>query len=175
MKLLLTLKEHDIDASAVHVDPTNLSLRQAARAVVINSQGEVALLKANRHSYHKLPGGGVEDGEDMQQALHRELLEEIGCRANIITEVGKIIEYRDKWDLRQTSNCYLAKQLGQQQPPAFTAEELNDGFEVVWAPSIDDAIALLEQDEPKNYDGRFIKQRDLTFLKAAKRVISKAG
>jgi ADP-ribose pyrophosphatase YjhB (NUDIX family) len=173
MKLLLTLKEQDIDPSAASVNPTDFSHRRAARAVVSNDQGEIGLLKVGNHNYHKLPGGGVEAGEDMQKALRRELLEEIGYEATVTAEVGEIVEYRDKWSLKQTSNCYLAKQIGQQQPPAFTEKELDDGFEIVWAPSIDGAIVLLEQDEPANYDGQFIKRRDLAFLEAAKLLVDR--
>jgi ADP-ribose pyrophosphatase YjhB (NUDIX family) len=51
-----------------------------ARAVVIDGQGRIFLIK---HSYVEgwhLPGGGVETGETIQQALARELAEEGNIR-----------------------------------------------------------------------------------------------
>lgn len=172
MKHLLTIHESDIYSEKENLDPNGFKVRRAARAVVLNQQGNVALLKANAYSYHKLPGGGVEPGEDMKVALQRELLEEIGCQADITSEIGEIIEYRDKWKLRQVSHCYLAKQVGKSQPPTFTKSELDDGFEVVWTDNIQTAITLLEQDKPENYDGMFIQRRDTTLLKAAQQLLT---
>ena len=171
MNHLLTIHESDIYPEEKDSNPEDFNLRHAARAIVLNTKGEVALLKVNTYGYHKLPGGGVESGEDMELALERELLEEIGCRAEVIGEVGEIIEYRDKWSLKQISHCYLAKQIGVSQSPSFTQSEIDEGFEIVWANTIDTAIDLLEQDQPQNYDGLFIQRRDTQLLKAARRLV----
>ena len=107
----------------------------------------------------------------LELALERELLEEIGCHADVTREIGEIIEFRDKWQMKQISHCYLANQAGKQQASQFTQSEIEEGFEVVWASNLSAAIKLLEQDQPQNYDGLFIQRRDITFLKAAKELI----
>jgi 8-oxo-dGTP pyrophosphatase MutT (NUDIX family) len=78
-----------------------------ARAVLLDSNGQVHLLFVSKHGYHKLPGGGLEEGEDAAQALERELMEEVGCKAEVITELGTIEECREYPDggLRQISYC----------------------------------------------------------------------
>jgi 8-oxo-dGTP pyrophosphatase MutT (NUDIX family) len=167
MKHLLTIHESDIFPEKQNLNSENFRIRHAARAIVFNKKAEVALLQATTYNYHKLPGGGVEDGENMELALERELLEEIGCRVDITREIGEIIEFRDKWEMKQTSHCYLAKQVGKQQAPQFTQSETEEGFEIIWASNLSAAIKLLEQDQPQNYDGLFIQQRDIKFLKTA--------
>ncbi|MEX0622155.1 MAG: NUDIX domain-containing protein [Candidatus Woykebacteria bacterium] len=170
MKLLLTIKEQDIFASSPNTDSKDFRSRRAARVVVLDSQGHAALLKVNRYKYHKLPGGGVERGEDFERALKRELLEEIGCEVEILDEVGQIVEYRGRPKLRQTSYCFLARQIGKQHPSSFTEVELGGGFEVEWVEGIVGAIKILAQDQPQNYEGKFIQRRDIEFLRAAKKL-----
>lgn len=172
MKLLSEIKEQDINPSAPFVDSSQFKHRQAVRAVVLNSTGEVALLHVANRKYHKLPGGGVDKGENLQAALDREAMEEIGCKIEIVGEVGRILEYWDEERQVQTSDCYLARQRGNQENSDFTQEEQEHGFEVVWAKDIDAAIATVEADTPDTYDGRHIKPRDLLFLKAAKQLLA---
>jgi ADP-ribose pyrophosphatase YjhB (NUDIX family) len=57
------------------------------RAMVLNDRGEIFLV---RHSYLKgwhMPGGGVEVGETLQQALAKELLEEANIRVTGATRL----------------------------------------------------------------------------------------
>jgi len=145
-------------------------LRKASRAIVINSENKIALLFVSKHNYHKLPGGGVEPGEDLKTALHREILEETGCNIKIRQDIGMIIELRDKINMRQESYCYLAKVEGEIKAPSFTKEERSDGFQLIWV-TIDDAISLLKRERPKIESGRFIQVRDLTFIEKASLVL----
>ena len=171
MKTLLTITDHDIDSNVTNVDPKDFSTREASRAIVLDKTGRVFLLKINRDHYHKLPGGGIEEGEDIKTALARELLEEIGCTAEVATEIGEIVEYRNQEQLKQISFCFIAKQFGEQLPPSFEQGEIDEGSEILLVESIDDAIRLLENDTPDDYTGKFIRIRDLHFLRSAKQIL----
>lgn len=168
MKLLKVIKHSDLFPGIQSGNSDTQKIRQASRAVVFDVENNIALLAVTKHNYHKLPGGGVEEGEDFLEALKREALEEIGCEIAVNDELGKIIEYRDEYNLRQESFCYLAKLKGEKGKPDFTDEEIEDGFEILWT-SLDDAIEILSKDEPNDYEGKFIKIRDLCFLEEAKK------
>lgn len=173
MNHLLTIKEQDIKPESPVVDTSSFRKRSAARAVLLDPKGGVYLLKVGKHDYHKLPGGGIDDGEDVKAALARELMEEVGCTGEIVAELGTILEYRnyDDGGLEQTSYCYLAQQTGEQGEAALEEGEIEEGLHEVKVDSIDAAIALLESDKPNNLEGHFIQKRDLAFLNAAKEAI----
>ena len=174
MKHIATIRDSDLYEGVIDADPTGFRLRTAGRAIVFDDLRQVALLKVGSHNYYKLPGGGVEEGEDVKEALRRELLEEIGCEADIFGEVGEITQYLDKSELKHVSYCYLAKQTGEKGFPHFTDEERANGFEIVWAKDIDEAITFLKESKAGDYYGTSsILRRDLTLLLAAKAVIEK--
>jgi 8-oxo-dGTP diphosphatase len=61
---------------------------KAVRIVIQNKQGEILILKRNSQDadYPNLwdvPGGGVDDGEDLKQAAEREASEECGLEIKI--------------------------------------------------------------------------------------------
>jgi 8-oxo-dGTP diphosphatase len=164
MKLIATIHNQDAYPRSPEINPAAFAHREAARAVVFDG-AKVALLKVNKHNYYKLPGGGIEPGEDALTGLAREALEEIGCHVEITGEIGQIVEYRDQWRLRQTSYCYIANKIGDSAPPDFTAEELDVGFEIVWAPNINTAIKLVRDTRADDtYESTFIQRRDMLFL-----------
>lgn len=170
MKTILTIHEQDIIPEAPIVPTNGFRKREAARAVVLDSTGKVALLHVGLYNYHKLPGGGIDEGEDIPTALERELLEEIGCKAQVTGEIGEIIEYRNQFELEQTSYCFAATLIGEKGEPDFTEKELREQFSIVWADSLTTAIDLLKQDKPLNYEGKFIQKRDSALLQAAKNI-----
>ncbi len=54
----------------------------AAAGVVTNENGEILLVKDNRHGW-VLPGGMVENGENVIDGVKREILEESGITVNV--------------------------------------------------------------------------------------------
>jgi len=140
--------------------------RNASRAVLFDNEGLIPLLFVSKFNYHKLPGGGVEEGENEMEALDREILEETGCKGEITREIGRVIEFRSKWNLFQTSRCYAGKIISKGKQ-SFTKKETDQGFKLVWT-SLDDAITQLKKDKPQNYEGTFIQKRDLRFLEEVK-------
>ena len=171
MKHLLTLTDEDVFKNSKNMPTDNFYKRRAARAVVCGNKGEVYLLKMSTHNYHKLPGGGVDNGESLEDALYRELLEEIGCPAKVKKEVGEIVEYRNDENMHQTSYCYIAEQTGALGETALEEGEIEEGAETVIAENLNEAISLLENDRPTSYEGHFIQKRDLRFLREAKSIV----
>ncbi len=81
---------------------TNLPVvvRKACRAVIMKD-GLVATVHSGKHGYYKFPGGGMEDGETMEETLIRETMEETGLKVipESIREFGYTREIRrDKYD-----------------------------------------------------------------------------
>src|SRR3989338_342037 len=148
-------------------EPSTWGERKTGRAIIFDDAKNVALLHVTKKHYHKLPGGGVEEGEDVNEALRREALEEIGCDITNIQELGVIEEYRAKFSKHQTSHCFIANVDGEKKNPDFTPEELENVFEITWL-SLEDAIKTLESEVGvEDYEGKFINIRELTFLKEA--------
>lgn len=148
------------------------NIRHAARAIILNDAGDIALLCATRHGYHKLPGGGMEPGEDWAAALKREALEEVGCDVDVLPQqLGAIVEWRARFELNQISFCGMAKVRGPVGKNSLTGDEIEAGLETGWV-TPDEAIRLLGADNPTDYEGRFIKARDSIFLQEARKILS---
>lgn len=146
-------------------------VREAARAIVTDGEGNIAVLHASLNHYYKLPGGGVETGESILEALHRECKEEIGCAIEVTGEVGSLTEYRERFKLKQVSYCYVARVVGDKCEPQFEQGEIDEGFEVVWV-APEEAYALIIGSEPKVYPGEHMIARDSALLRAAQSMLA---
>lgn len=171
MKQLLVLHDKIFQPNAPKVNRNNFYQRRAARAVVLDESGAVGLLHVTKESYFKLPGGGIDDDEEITEALQRELLEELGCRAEIMAELGQVLEYRDYWQMVQTSYTYIAQLVGTKGHSRFTDLEHSKGFTPCWQPSIEAAIEAIETQQPHGEEHplgyAFMQARDIAILKAA--------
>jgi 8-oxo-dGTP diphosphatase len=170
MELLKIIRDENFPTGVP--EPATYGRRETARAVVFDKDKKIALLNVTKKNYHKLPGGGVEEGEDIETALHRELQEEIGCSATIMKEVGLIEEFRNEYAVHQISHCYTADVQGEKGAPQFERGEIADGFVPEWV-SLEEAIQILENEsEVDDYEGKFIRLREVTFLKAALEIVN---
>lgn len=164
MKNIKTLNPENASEEEI----ANFKTREAVRAIVYDKDGKIAVLHVTKQNYYKLPGGGVEEGENVYNALKRECREELGCNIETYGEVGQVIEYRKMYQLKQISPCYLARVVGEKGKPSFTEEEAEDGFEIQWLP-LEKAIPLFIAEKALNEEGRlYIVPRDKTFLEAVK-------
>ncbi len=169
MKLIRTITEQDFHRQTNSSTWPMLKERLGARAVMINDNSEIALMHVSNWNYYKLPGGGVEEGESLEEALRRELHEETGAdNIEILAEIGEIDEIREEVMKKSIHYCYLVKLIGTLTESNQTDKEVEDGYRIIWAQSLDDAIRLVESGKPPAYGPHFERLRELTFLQYLK-------
>ena len=122
-------------------------------------------------SSYKLPGGGIDEGEDAITALRREIREETGYEITDIKELGEVVEYRYFCGMHQISYCYIATAT-QFVGTQLTQKEQDGGMELQWFDTITDAITAIESGHNIDEDGsetglKMMILRDVAILKAA--------
>lgn len=172
MKLLKEISERSLGISDKEILDENYKLRKSARGVLLNDKNEVCLQFVSKLSYYKLPGGGVDIGETEEEALKREIIEEVGCDIEGIKPLGITIEYRNSHNLLHLSYGYICKVKGEIGKPSYEQGEIRDGFESLWKP-LDEALELLERHCPAEpYQARFIVTREKAFLEEYKKTLN---
>ncbi len=164
MRLIATITDREL---GLPFEEFKEETRRLAVRAVLRKGGRIAILRVTKRHHHKLPGGGVEEGEDIMAALKREILEETGCVCDVVGELGMTVEYRREQQRTQRSYCYIADVTEVIGEPELTPEERAEEYRLIW-PTIDEAIQTLERDQPTDYVARFVQYRDLQLLKAAR-------
>ena len=75
----------------VRLDGKNYIDRPGVYALIEDSYKQIAVIETSQGYF--LPGGGVDPGETEVEALKREIMEEMGCQASVLAEVGEAVEY----------------------------------------------------------------------------------
>ncbi len=180
MELLATIRDTDLFPDYKSPDNIDYQLRISPRVVLFDKDNKTALLYVSKYNYYKIPGGGQEEGESREEALIRECKEEVGCDIDIIYEIGEIVEFRDRFKVKQETYCYLAKVKGDKGQSSFDQGELQSGFQSKWA-DLSEAISLVKNSRPEGndlddydgpYAGKFIVKRDLILLEKAKEILN---
>jgi 8-oxo-dGTP pyrophosphatase MutT (NUDIX family) len=97
------------------------------RAIVIDPQGRVFLVKHSYVSGWHLPGGGVETGETIQAALARELLEEGGITA-LEPPVLHGMFFNGRVSRRDHVATFIVRMFRQEGGPRHPREIIDHGF-----------------------------------------------
>ena len=169
MNLITTLDQHKLGLHSPDDKPTD-RLRRAARAVLTNDIGQVAMMHFSKTGSYKLPGGGIDEGESIEAALRREVREETGYEITDIRELGVVEEDRYYCGMHQISYCFTAR-AGQFVGTELTEKEAARGMELVWMNSIEEAIAAVESNSITEDDDRIghemMKLREVAILRAS--------
>lgn len=163
MKILI--KEiFDTDFNPYYKTPNvnEFNIRRASRGVLMKDN-KIALLNVSKLNYHKLPGGGIEEGETLEEAFKREMAEEVGAECEIVDQGGIVIEWRGKWKLMQLNYVFMANVVGEIKGNKLTQEESDNQFELEWFDA-HKVLEILGDDKSNDYESKFIKIRDVSII-----------
>ena len=130
MKLICKITDEDIGEVSIKMD--NPKLRLGARGIVVREDGKIAVFNKSNKNEYKLPGGGLEGEEEPEEAFKREVLEETGCKVEIVKKLGTTEEYKTLDNFKQISYIFVGKVLEDTKQLNVTQKEKDEGAKLVW-------------------------------------------
>ncbi len=169
MSMLFKLTDEDVGEVSKSMD--NPRLRLGARGIVLREDGKIAIFNKSNKNEYKLPGGGIEENEKPEEAFKREVLEETGCKVEIIKELGSTEEYKTLDNFKQISYVFVGKVLEDTKQLNVTQKEKDEGARLVWE-TPENALKVITESYDKLvaskyesvYHTRFIALRDRKIL-----------
>lgn len=128
----LIYKVTDKDIGEKEIDMQNPRVRIAARGIVIRDDGKIAVFNKTNKNEYKLPGGGLEGNEPPEEAFFREVLEETGCKVEIIKSLGTIEEHKSLSNYKQISYVFVSKVKEDTSKLELTDKEKDEGAKLIW-------------------------------------------
>jgi 8-oxo-dGTP pyrophosphatase MutT (NUDIX family) len=171
MEIIATITEADVYKEREPTPKESYGpLRKTSRVALFDEHNNVALHYYSTNGGYFMIGGGVEDGESIEDALIREVKEEVGCKIKNVKELGIIIEHGVGKEIKHTQEnyCFIAEVDGENGTPQFTEQEIAWGIQLVWF-KMDEAIEKI-----KLLKDNFGKARTLILLEKAKEFLDNA-
>lgn len=147
--------------------------RLIVRAVVFDETNKVAIHRIKRNdafgdaSYYETPGGGVDEGETLLEALERECHEELGISIDVLDEIGIVNDEYALIGRENENHYYIAKKIGDGSPNLVSEGDMLIE-KTVWIP-LEEAISLYES-LPDSGIEKLLKQRELPILRFSKKL-----
>jgi len=139
--------------------------RLTARAIVKNAEGKYAVMYADKFHLYSLPGGGVDEGEDILTALKREVWEETGCSCDRIEELGIVQENRYSQDYTQHSYYYIVTTHVTSNEIHLTDAEIENKTSIQWH-DFDTVYDLITKPLQDTQQRKYLQARDKAALDA---------
>ncbi|MTD56872.1 NUDIX hydrolase [Amycolatopsis pithecellobii] len=114
--------------------PTANSIGVAVSAFTLNERGELLMIRRTDNDLYALPGGNLELGETLSEAVIREVQEETGITIEVVELIGAysnpkhVIAYDDGEVRQEFSLCFRA------QPTSGDLRTSSESKEVHWVP-----------------------------------------
>ena len=151
--------------------------RTIVRAIVFDEEDKFYFVKAVRDddfgkaTLIETSGGGVEENEELLDAIKRELKEELGVEVDVVCKIGVVSDYYNLIHRHNINNYFLCKvkSFGDKN---LTKEEMDD-FHL-------STLRLSYEEACKEYEyrantklGKLISNRELPILHRAKEILDK--
>ena len=187
-KYLMKLKKNVNQNITIHTTELNIELqddqwqmeyidhnRNIARAIVYDEDGNFYFVRAERNddfgqaTIIETAGGGVEEGERLQDAIKRELKEELGVKVDVICKIGVVSDYYNLIHRHNINNYFLCKVefFGEKE---LTEDEINNFHLSTLKLSYEESIREYEYRSNTRL-GKLIANRELPVLHRAKEII----
>ena len=173
---MLIAKITDKDLGLAVKPLNNPAVREASRGILVKN-GKVAVFHKAAKNEYKLPGGGLDAGEQPIDGFKREIMEETGCTVKNVQYIGTTEEHKSQTNFLQISHIFVAEVDKDTKTLHLTEKEKIEKSELLWV-DINEAIQLVEDSYTKLKAGvdesvymtKFIIKRDSQFLRHFKSI-----
>lgn len=160
MKLLAEISPYNKELDTKDV---LLKVRKKVVGLMIQDDKICMIFAQNQNSY-SLPGGGVDAGETLEEALQREMLEETGFEIEILKELGMTIEYLYDFNVLQMTFSYLIKPVKDTLQTNLTEDEIERGAVAEWV-KIDEITEKVSNNQELHIGEKIMKKRTEVLMK----------
>lgn len=149
--------------------------RQIVRAIVLDDEGYFYFVRVDRDDDFgravciETAGGGVEDGENLEIAIQRELEEELGASVELLCKIGVVSDYYNLIHRHNINNYYLCRAVSFGDTH-MTEDEIHSFHLSTLKLTYEEAVAEYERCRQTPL-GRIICNRELPILKRAKEIL----